>query len=62
MIFFTWLHGKEALSEFFECVNNYSDTIKYTWKWSEGELSYLDVFVRIIEILLMCIPSGRIIF
>ena len=34
-IFFIWLHGKERLFEFFEFVNNYHDTIKYTWESSE---------------------------
>ena len=46
-IFFIWLHGEERLFEFFEYVNNYHDTIKYTWEWSERESSYIDVLVML---------------
>ena len=46
-IFFIWLHWKERLFEFFEYVNNYHDTIKYTWERWERELSYLDVLVML---------------
>ena len=46
-IFFIWQHGKEGMFEFFEYVNNYHDTIKYTWEWSERELSYLDFWVML---------------
>jgi hypothetical protein len=46
-IFFIWLHGKESLLEFLNYINNYHETIKYTWEYSERGVSYLDVRVEL---------------
>ena len=46
-IFFVWLHGKESLFAFFEYVNAYHESIKYTWEWSENKVSYLNVLVKV---------------
>ena len=32
--------------EFFEYVNAYLESIKYTWEWSENKDAYLDVWVK----------------
>ena len=42
-----WLHGQERLTEFFTYVNFYHPTIKFTWKWSNKKLPFLDVMVRL---------------
>ena len=42
-VFFIWLYGKARLLAFFDYVNSYHQTIKYTWEWSKSEVSYLDV-------------------
>ena len=46
-IFLIWLHGEESLREFFEFVNSYHKTIKYTWQWSKTEIPFLDVWVSL---------------
>jgi hypothetical protein len=46
-IFFICLHGKESLLEFLNYINNYHETIKYTWEYSERGVSYLDVRVEL---------------
>ena len=37
---------KEFL-RFFEHVNSYHDTIKYTWEWSENCISFLNVQLKL---------------
>ena len=38
---------KGKLLKFFEYVNSYHQTIKYTWEWSISKVSYLDVKVKL---------------
>ena len=33
--------------EFFDYVNSYHNTIKYTWEWSETKISYIDALVSL---------------
>ena len=44
---FIWLYGKERLLVFFDYVNSYHQTIKYTWESSTSEVSYLDVKAKL---------------
>ena len=44
-IFMIWTAGKEQLQEFLEWMNQYHDTIKFTWDWSRKNVNYLDVRV-----------------
>ena len=48
-VWFIWLHGEDKLQDFFDYVNSYHSTIKYTWEWSKIELSYLDVKIKLFE-------------
>ena len=38
--------AKNLFFEFFEYVNAYLESIKYTWEWSENKDAYLDVWVK----------------
>ena len=44
-IFIVWTEGEEKLKEFIDYINNAHDTIKFTYKWSEHEIEFLDVKV-----------------
>ena len=48
-VFFIWLHGRNTLIQFLEYVNSFHQNIKYTWSFSDNEISYLDVKVEIKE-------------
>ena len=48
-VFFIWLHGRNTLIKFLEYVNSFHQNIKYTWSFSDNEISYLDVKVEIKE-------------
>ena len=43
--------------EFLEWINQYHDTIKFTWDWSRKNVNYLDV--QVINCLLYTSPSPR---
>ena len=49
------------MKEFFDYVNSYHSTIKYTWEWSKTKISYLDVLVSLeyenISIDVYCKPT-----
>ena len=38
---------EKELLRFFEHVNSYHDTIKYTWEWSENCISFLNVQLKL---------------
>ena len=44
-IFIVWTEGEEKLKEFIDYLNNAHDTIKFTCKWSDHEIEFLDVKV-----------------
>ena len=44
-IFIVWTEGEEKLKEFIDYLNNAHDTIKFTYKWSDHEIEFLDVKV-----------------
>ena len=44
-IFIVWTEGEEKLNGFIDYLNNAHDTIKFTNKWSEHEIEFLDVKV-----------------
>ena len=44
-IFMIWTVGEDSLLEFIQGMNQYHDTIKFTWDWSRQNISYLDVQV-----------------
>ena len=45
VIFIVWTEGEERLREFTDYLNNVHETIKFTCKWSEHEIEFLDVEV-----------------
>ena len=44
-IFMVWAEGEEKLLEFLKNINNFHDTIKFTFDWSRDCINYLDVQV-----------------
>ncbi|XP_044165755.1 uncharacterized protein LOC122949770 [Acropora millepora] len=44
-IFMVWTEGEEKLLEFLKNINNFHDTIKFTFDWSRDLIHYLDVQV-----------------
>lgn len=44
-IFIVWTEGEEKLKKFIDYLNNAHETIKFTYKWSEREIEFLDVKV-----------------
>ena len=46
-VFFSWLYGNKRSLTFFEYVDSYHQTTKYTLDWSTHEVSYLDVRVKL---------------
>ena len=42
-IFMIWTVGEEQLQKFLQWINQYHDTIKFTWDWSRKTVNYLDV-------------------
>ena len=40
-----WTAGETQLHEFLEWINQYHDTIKFTWGWSRKNVNYVDVQV-----------------
>ena len=42
-VFMIWTAGEEQLQEFLQWINQYHDTIKFTWDWSRKTVNYLDV-------------------
>ena len=44
-IFIVWTEGEEKLKEFIDYLNNAHDTTKFTCKWSDHEIEFLDVKV-----------------
>ena len=45
VIFIVWTEGEERLREFTDYLNNVHETIKFTCKWSEHEIEFLDIEV-----------------
>ena len=41
-ILFVWTEGEEKLNEFIDYLNNAHDTVKFTDKWSEHCIEFLD--------------------
>ena len=44
-IFMIWTAAEEQLQELLQWINQYHDTIKFTWDWSRTNVNYLDVQV-----------------
>ena len=44
-IFMVWTKGEKKLLEFLKNINNFHDTIKFTFDWSRDCINYLDVQV-----------------
>ena len=44
-IFIVWTEGEEKLNEFIDHINNAHDTIKFSYKWLQHEIEFLDVKV-----------------
>ena len=44
-IFMVWTEGEEKLLEFLKNIDNFHDTIKFTFDWSRDCINYLDVQV-----------------
>ena len=44
-IFMIWTAGERSLQEFLQWINQFHDTIKFTWDWSKQNIHYLDVQV-----------------
>ena len=44
-IFMMWEHGEEELQKFFETLNCYLPTIKFTAEYSRAKINFLDVTV-----------------
>ena len=44
-IFMVWTEGEDKLLEFLHIINNFHDTIKFTFDWSRDCINYLDVQV-----------------
>ena len=42
-VFMIWTAGEEQLQGFLQWINQYHDTIKFTWDWSRKTVNYLDV-------------------
>ena len=45
-IFFIWEHGENSLKEWYEHLNNYHKTIKFTLEWSRKTINFLDTTVK----------------
>ena len=62
-IFMIWTAGEEQLQEFLQWINQYHNTIKFTWDWSRKNVNYLDVQVinnnGVIETDLYTKPTGK---
>ncbi|KAJ8047424.1 hypothetical protein HOLleu_06415 [Holothuria leucospilota] len=60
-IFFLWPHGLPSLNDFFSFCNNFHSSIKFTFDYSETEISFLDVLVKLgnssIATTLFCKPT-----
>ena len=48
-IFLIWEHGEENLKSFIECLDTFHPSIKFTHKWSNQTVDFLDVQVTIKE-------------
>ena len=48
-IFFIWEHGEESLKIFIEQANIFHSIIKFTAEYSEGEVNFLDVNIKLID-------------
>ena len=48
-IFFLWEHGEEKLKKFIEYLNEKHPPIKFTAKWSQTSINFLDVTVSFIR-------------
>ena len=44
-IFMIWTAGEEQLQGFLQWINQFHNTIKFTWGWSRKNVNYLDVQV-----------------
>ena len=45
-IFFIWEHGENSLKEWYEHLNNYHKTIRFTLEWSRKTINFLDTTVK----------------
>ena len=48
-IFFTWEHGEESLRGFIDQINLFHPTIKFTSEYSEEEVNFLDLNIKLID-------------
>ena len=48
-IFMVWTHGREALEKFLDRLNNFHDTLKFTWEVSDCKVNFLDLVVSLEE-------------
>jgi len=46
-ILMIWTAGEELLQELLQWINQYHDTIKFTWDWSRKNVNYLDNIIII---------------
>ena len=44
-IFFVWTHGEEKLHDFFNGLNEFNPSLKFTYEYSTQRISFLDVIV-----------------
>ena len=49
MIFGTWVDGPSDMKEFFDNLNSFQQTIKFTMESSDFEVNFLDVTVSILK-------------
>ena len=60
-IFFLWPHGLHSLNNFFSFCNNFHSSIKFTFDYSDTEIPFLDVLVKLgnsaIATTLFCKPT-----
>ena len=45
-IFFVWAQGKEKLSDFLSCLNEFHPNLKITYKYSTERINFLGVIVK----------------
>ncbi len=52
-IFLIWIHGEEDLLELFESLNEFHETIKFTFEISKHSLKHPDIFETLESVTLL---------
>ena len=47
-VFYIWEHGKDELNKWFEHLNHFHKTIKFTNEWSYENINFLDTTFKVI--------------